>query len=261
MGITRIIDTVLFDVGNTLLDFGDERRHLPAGLRLGYDHLRERGCALPSFERYARHLRRGLALRLIWSRLVTRRELRPVAAVQAGHRALGIELDASAAVEVANRYYAAMGVERRADSGARASLELLHQRGYRLGIVSNSFAPPGGLDRHLAEEGLLAFFPVRVYSWEVGYMKPDRRIFEAALMRLGASAHRTLYVGDKEKIDVKGAARLGMATVLKLQPGEPYPRRWKPDHVIRSLAELPAVLRAYPTDVHSTDAADGPGRL
>jgi HAD superfamily hydrolase (TIGR01509 family) len=45
-----------------------------------------------------------------------------------------------------------------------------------------------------------------VLSFEVGAAKPDTRIFEAALSRLGVDADRTLMVGDSEEND--GAARL-----------------------------------------------------
>lgn len=255
----RNIDTVIFDVGDTLLDFGagESRRQLTVALRQGYDYLQERGIALPSFKRYASVLRRGLILRLIWSRIVTRRELKCVPAIQSVHRGMGLELDPETAAEVAHRCYAAMGLERTADPGARETLEELRACGYRLGIISNSFAPPGGLDQHLAEEGLLRFFEVRVYSADVGYMKPHPRIFELALERLGTAAARAIYVGDKEHIDVKGASRLGMVTVLKRCSKTSAPRRSRANHVIEGLGELPAIVRGYPTDVHPADAPSG----
>jgi HAD superfamily hydrolase (TIGR01549 family) len=197
---------------------------------------------------------------MLWSQ-IARREMEPISAVRAGHRAMGIDLDSAQAEAVANLFYEAMRTEGRAAPDARAALIELRRAGYRLGIISNTITPPGALDRHLEEEGLLEFFSERVYSCEVRYVKPDPRIFDIALRRVGGVASRSAYVGDKENIDVKGASRLGMLTVLKRPDGSPVSRRWKPDHVIRGLAELPAVLRTYSTDVHSADSADGAGRL
>lgn len=50
-----------------------------------------------------------------------------------------------------------------------------------------------------------------VYSHEVGFMKPDPRIYEVALRRAGAAPERTLFVDDREE-NLAGAATLGIDT-------------------------------------------------
>ncbi|MFH0981488.1 MAG: HAD family hydrolase [Planctomycetota bacterium] len=241
-----MIDTVLFDIGNTLLDFDslDPRPFLGEGFRLGYEYLAARGHALPPFERYARGMGRRIMWRFLWSRLM-RREMQLFESMITAHAALGIRLDPDSAAELAWQMCLPMRRVGRADPHARTVLLELRARGYKLGIISNTATPPPALDRHLEEEGLLEFFAMRVYSCAVGYMKPHRRIFEIALERIGSSAARTLFVGDKVKIDVKGAARLGMVTVLKAPTGATVDGCWRPDHTVRTLQEVPHILELY----------------
>ncbi|MCX5682187.1 MAG: HAD family hydrolase [Planctomycetota bacterium] len=90
----------------------------------------------------------------------------------------------------------------------------LEARGYRLGLVSNT---PWGTPEYLWESQVERFnlgphFPVRCFSSVVGFQKPDRRIFEVALGRMGIPAARTLFVGNDPQADVGGAAGVGMRT-------------------------------------------------
>ena len=55
-----------------------------------------------------------------------------------------------------------------------------------------------------------------VLSFEVGAVKPDPRIFEIALERLGVDASEAVMVGDSEEAD--GGAR---GTGLRLRPRRP----------------------------------------
>jgi FMN phosphatase YigB (HAD superfamily) len=54
------------------------------------------------------------------------------------------------------------------------------------------------------------------YSWsfEVGAVKPDPRIYEHALSTLGVDAARTLFVGDTPEADLHGPRRAGMRACL-----------------------------------------------
>jgi FMN phosphatase YigB (HAD superfamily) len=108
------------------------------------------------------------------------------------------------------------------------------------------------LDQHLAECGLLRFFQVRAYSCDVGVKKPHRRIFLAALRALNIRPQDTIFVGDKYALDVKGARRLGMITVLKVRVGMPPKRRPRADYVIKHLTELPRLLEQIGPDYEET---------
>jgi HAD superfamily hydrolase (TIGR01509 family) len=132
-------------------------------------------------------------------------------------RALDADLDPA---EFAPAYVATLEFE--PVPGAPEAVAKLERLGLRLAVVSNwDVALPG----YLRELGLAAHFEAVVTSAEAGAPKPDPRIFELALERLGGvPPERALHVGDSEA-DELGARAAGMAFA-------PAP-----------LADLPARLR------------------
>ena len=87
--------------------------------------------------------------------------------------------------------------------------------GLKLGLLSNTFVPASCLDRHLAQLGLLEFLPIRLYSYQYPFRKPDPRIFRLAAERLGERAEQILYVGDRIDWDILPALKAGMHVALK----------------------------------------------
>ena len=51
-----------------------------------------------------------------------------------------------------------------------------------------------------------------LFDGEEGVAKPDARIYQLALMRLGVQPHEVVFVDDKER-NVEAAGRLGIYTV------------------------------------------------
>ena len=103
-------------------------------------------------------------------------------------------------------------------AGSREGLQALADAGVRLGVVSNA---DGIMGQRLAQleicqvgPGLGVEIECVVDSGAVGIMKPDPRIFVAALDLLDVSAERTWYVGDMPAIDVVGARRAGIRPFL-----------------------------------------------
>lgn len=84
-------------------------------------------------------------------------------------------------------------------------------RGRRMGVVSNA---NGTVRRKLVRLGLDAYFEDIVDSHDVGVEKPDPRIFEIALKRLGAAPVDAVYVGDFYHLDVAGARAAGIDAFL-----------------------------------------------
>ncbi len=120
-------------------------------------------------------------------------------------------------------------------------------------MVSNTFVAGAIHDRHLDRHGLLELLPVRIYSSDVGYRKPDRRIFGFALDQLGVSPREAMFVGDLVKTDIVGARRLGMTTVLKQPWGTARSHR-RADYVIRQMSELRDVVAGLGTAETTDDA-------
>lgn len=88
-------------------------------------------------------------------------------------------------------------------------LQALRAQGVRTAFVSNCAENTRPL---LDSLGLSALVDELVLSCEVGAAKPDRKIFEVALDRLGVPADRAVLVDDQESF-CAGARALGMAVV------------------------------------------------
>jgi FMN phosphatase YigB (HAD superfamily) len=92
-------------------------------------------------------------------------------------------------------------------------LARLHRAGVTLGAVSNAYFSGRVLRRELERHGLGEHFAFVLSSGDLGVRKPSRAVFEAALLRAGAAAEATWFVGDTYAEDVVGAARAGLTAV------------------------------------------------
>lgn len=239
-----MIQAVLFDLGDTLLHFetGDRKKLLHAVVRPVYDGVCEMGYHPPTYEAYSRFAKWWFLRAFLWSRLC-RREVRLLHEIRRAHRSLRLNLTDQETHDVSHRCIPAVRGFFTKDASAVEVISELDGAGYQLGIVSNTVMPGAAIDDYLEREGLLSYFPVRVYSSEVGYMKPNRRIFQLALDRLDIAPENTFFVGDRLDNDVRGASRLGMKTILiRHRPGKR--RGWvRPDYVVHSLPEIPIIVR------------------
>ena len=122
----------------------------------------------------------------------------------------------------------------------------LAERGYRLGIVSNTTSREA-VPMALGDYGLDSYFPVVILSSSCGHRKPGTRIFELATERMGVDPSRCAYVGDRPSRDVLGSKNAGFALSILIyddlvevkEPVEDFP---EPDHIIQSLNELLDIL-------------------
>jgi putative hydrolase of the HAD superfamily len=126
--------------------------------------------------------------------------------------------------------------------GVRATLPALGEK-YALSIVTNGEDDiQRGKFSHL---GLGEDIRHLVISANVGYEKPDPRIFEHALELAGVSAHEALVVGDRLETDVVGAKAAGIRVVwFDHWNDEPRASDPRPDSVITAFEQLPDVLKS-----------------
>lgn len=115
--------------------------------------------------------------------------------------------------------------------------EILQELGesYVVCAVSNGEQDLG----RLGLEGLFAFV---VLASDVGYQKPDPRIFEAAMRRTDCSPEEFAHVGDSEVSDVGGARAAGAWAIWYNPSGRERRPGPTPHCEIRTLSELPLVL-------------------
>jgi len=89
-------------------------------------------------------------------------------------------------------------------------LSALEARGLRLAILSNT----NDLDAApWRQYDLARFFDTVVFSHEVGFMKPDPRIYALACERLGVAPGDALFVGDGGSDELRGASEAGIRPV------------------------------------------------
>lgn len=116
---------------------------------------------------------------------------------------------------------------------------------YTLVAVSNGNADIGltGVDR---------WFDFCVSAAEVGHQKPHPLVFETAMSRAGAGREETVHIGDDEHRDIFGACEAGVRTVWINRSNRDWNHtECRADHHIRSLDELPEILRKMQYNVLS----------
>lgn len=125
---------------------------------------------------------------------------------------------------------------------SRSVVAELANRGYRLGIISNT-TNARSAPRSLKEYGLAEYFETVVLSCTFGRRKPDPTIFWEAARRLDVSPAKSAYVGDRPTRDVVGPRWAGFALAIIID----NPRAHKelqtdsvpePDIMIHKLSEL-----------------------
>ena len=115
-------------------------------------------------------------------------------------------------------------------------LRRLRETGLTIGLISNF---EDWLEQLLEVLEVQEFFDVTVISGIEGVEKPDAEIFRIALERAGATAERSVYVGDNPVFDTDAARAVGMIPVLIDRRGR------HPDAEairITSLEDLPEVI-------------------
>jgi putative hydrolase of the HAD superfamily len=120
--------------------------------------------------------------------------------------------------------------------GTRAVLDRIRQK-FRIAVISNA---DGKIERVLSRCGIADCFETITDSGIVGYEKPRREIFEAALKTMNARAEESLYVGDVYSVDYVGATNAGMQAVLFDAAGA---YRERPEPRVESVQDLETWLR------------------
>lgn len=109
---------------------------------------------------------------------------------------------------------------------------------YTLGVLTNGNADVRRL-------GLADYFHFTLCAEELGVGKPDPRPFEEALRRAGVTGGQAVHVGDHPLDDIVGARQAGLRAIW-FNPGQlPWEGTTRPNAEIRSLREIPQLLRRW----------------
>ncbi len=115
---------------------------------------------------------------------------------------------------------------------------------YKLGVIANQ---PLNTRKRMEEEWRIAkYFDLMMISAEVGFSKPDSRLFKEALYKAQTTADKCVMIGDKLTNDIAPAKALGFKTVWVRQEWGGLQTitadSMKPDIIVNDLKELVAVL-------------------
>ena len=110
--------------------------------------------------------------------------------------------------------------------------------GCRLALLTNGAGP--AQRTKIARFGLASLFDTILVEGELGFGKPDERVYTMALDRLGVSASDAWMVGDNLEWDVAAPQRLGLTAVWidRRGAGLPTGSAVRPDRIIRALSDL-----------------------
>jgi putative hydrolase of the HAD superfamily len=240
------VKAILFDLGETLINFGkvNTAALFKESARLSYEFLKQSGQPVCGFQRY--YLRNIFAIRVMyaWSYLHGR-DFDSLGLLRAIGTKRGYKLSESQWQQFAWCWYEPLAKIAKAEPDIRQTLSKLRDTGLKLGIVSNTFVTGSSLDRHLKEFGILDFFPLRIYSHQTLWRKPNVKIFNEAACRLGLAPQEIMFVGDRLDNDIKGAQKAGMTPILKAA----YTNKDKPTPLgirkINLLSELPSMIQSH----------------
>jgi putative hydrolase of the HAD superfamily len=165
------------------------------------------------------------------------------------------EAGPDAALELALRYELAVNPVYPME-GARETIEILRDRGLRLGLISNAqFYTPLLFEAFfdMPPEQLGFDSELLTYSYKLGEAKPSPVLFTPALRRLAALSQgpeTCLYVGNDILNDIFAAAASGFKTLLfagdrrslRFRKDDKRCRTTRPDGVIRYLRDIPGIL-------------------
>jgi len=119
-------------------------------------------------------------------------------------------------------------------------LRELNQRGYRLGVISNTTSTldiPCFIDAN----GLGGYLEVVILSSKCGVRKPAPGIFEQATRSLNIDPIHCVYVGNRPANDVAGPRRAGFGMALMVNNGDSSPAfkpGERPDRIVHELIEI-----------------------
>lgn len=122
---------------------------------------------------------------------------------------------------------------------AKEILQYLKEKDYQLHLITNGFEKVQ--HSKLKYSGLDIFFEEVITSEGSNSLKPNKEIFDYALLRTGATVSNSIMLGDTLDADILGAMNAGMDQVFVNHLGITE-IEIKPTYVVNSLKELEQIF-------------------
>ena len=198
---------IFFDLDNTLWDFPKNSREVITDLFHEYNLESRCNVTASDFIAKYEHINE-----VLWEKLrkqeITKEQLRSSRFYNSmqhfGHD------DYELGYRMEEEYVKRSPYKKNLMKGTLETLEKLSTR-YQLHIITNGFKEVQYTK--LENCGLKSYFNHIIISEEVGYSKPNSKIFEVAIERANAKPAESLMVGDDLEIDINGARAAGMQAI------------------------------------------------
>jgi HAD superfamily hydrolase (TIGR01549 family) len=237
---------VIFDLGGTLVHWSDWETGADGKWAASYDHLVTQfgDRKWPGRDAYVNAMRD--AEREHWRRVDTEHwSGPPTGLVREAFDRLGVPVSGAELLGAMDGYAKAIAGWSTVDPDAAPVLKTLRERGYRLGLLSNTWWAADWHNADLVMHGLAGLLDAIVYTSDLPHSKPHRSVFAEVARRLDLMPDECVMIGDRMVDDVSGALEAGMRGVWrKNQSGFPSAIA-VPTAEIERLSELPDLLKKW----------------
>ncbi|MDO8506688.1 MAG: HAD family hydrolase [Candidatus Limnocylindria bacterium] len=237
---------VVFDLGGTLVHWPDWEEAAPAKWAFAYDALRQAGGdrAWPEKEAFVAAMRG--AEKAHWERVDHEQwSGPPTGLVSDGFRTLGVSVEEEVLIATMDGYARAVEGWSTVFPDSRDTLVLLRERGYRLGLLSNTWWAAEWHNADIAAHGLGDLLDELVYTSDLPHSKPHPSVFREIAGRLGVEPAACVMIGDRQIDDVSGAKGVGMRGIWRRNDSGFATSDVTPDAIVGRLSELPPLLRGW----------------
>ena len=124
----------------------------------------------------------------------------------------------------------------------KSTLIELDRRGYTMGIIANTITETEIPD-WMVEDGVARYFKTVILSSKVRLRKPDPEIYRLACRAIGKPPEQCAYIGDNPIRDVQGTREAGFSMMVRIdEPDtlakEPQELKNNADYTITEISEL-----------------------
>lgn len=218
----KTASAVMFDLDDTLFDYTHSRHSAFMALKNKYPELS--GTTLGELDRlwtlYWRQLVPSETISHHSGILYMRRERIRLILSEFGVPLAGEDLD-YAVRTYTDSYEESM----RPVPGCLEVLNELRSKNIPIGVITNN--PRDGQEQKLRSCGIDDYVSVLVASGDLGYSKPDPRIFQYTINKMGVSLKDSIMVGDTLEADILGAMRSGIKSIWLNRFGKSIPEGYE----------------------------------
>ncbi len=241
------VRAVIFDLGGTLIDWPDWDADILRRWGLSYDYLVSILARKdwPEKDAYVWAMRE--AEKYHWQQVAERQaSSTPISVLRDGFQRLKRDVSEQELLVALDGYARAVDGWAIVFPDTRSTLLELRKRGYRLGLLSNTWWAADWHNAELATHGLETLLDEVAYTSDLQHSKPHPSVFLHVAERLGHDAEECVMVGDRMVDDIGGALGAGMRAVWRWNDYPwPKPDSITPTAIVKSLAELLPLLELW----------------